>query len=543
MTMNPGTMSEAPRDSRSMWLAAATAMVVGAAVLYMTSPNDGDFAWSDAPRNALNGAFLLDLLRDMPLAHPVQWAYDYYLQYPALSILFYPPLFYVLLIPFYALFGVSQASALVLGALFNVMLGLSTYALARRLVTPATAIGVGLATMAAPEMAFWSRMVMLDVPAIALMTWSVVIFLRFCDRGRTPDLVAFLFLFVCALYTKQFMAFVSPALAVYLIWARGWGFVAERRTWFLGFLTALALVPLIVLNLRFAAFNFEQAGAPALALKGGLWAILVYYLRELPGQVTWPALCLGVLGLVLLVSGRLDRRHLPVCLLLVAWIVLCYAMFTPIASRSSRFTLPFVGPWMMFAGLALEHMLRRPGQYMAAAGAVALFGYTLWFRPVDSFVGMKQAALAAAGFAPPDSNIYFSGKFDGAFIFALRAYSGRSDLSTIRADKTLLRVRVARAFGLEQSTMDDPAILEMIRTLGLKTIVHHEGFWTDIPVIDRFEKLLKTSDFTELQSIPLVSNYPTSDTTRIRIYKPNFPVADGRPKIPMELGHTGDIVR
>lgn len=525
------------------WLVALLVMGVGATILYVTSPSDGDFAWSDAPRNALNGAFLFDFLRELPIGHPIRWAYDYYLQYPALSILFYPPLFYVLLVPFYALFGVSQASALVLGAIFNVMLGLSTYALARRLVAPLTAIGVGLATMAAPEMAFWSRMVMLDVPAIALMTWSIVVFLRFCDRGRTLDLAAFLFLFVCALYTKQFMAFVSPALAVYLVWSRGMGFFVERRTWVLGAITALSLVPLVLLNLRFAAFNFEQAGASALALKGGLQAILVYYLRELPDQVTWPALGLGVLGFVLLVFGRLERRHLPVFLLLLAWILLCYAMFTPIASRSPRFTLPFVGPWMIFAGLALEHILRRPGQYLAGAGAVVLLGYTLLVRPVESFTGMKDAAMAAARFAPPNSNIYFSGKYDGAFIFALRAYSGRSDLSTIRADKTLLRVRVARAFGLEQSALDDQEILDLISKLGLRIIVHHEGFWTDVPVIARFEKLLKTSAFTELQVIPLVSNFPTTDATRIRIYKPNFAVAEGRPTIPMELGHTGDIVQ
>ena len=254
-------------------------------------------------------------------------------------------------------------------------------------------------------------------------------------------------------------------------------------------------------------------------------------------------LAAGVIGLGLLLLGRLERRHLPFHLLLAGWIVLCYAMFSPIALKAPRYTLPFVVPWMIFAGIAVERLLRKPGQWVAVIGAIALMGYTLAFRPVFSFAGMREAAEAAAKVAPPDSNVYFSGKYDGAFVFAMRAYTNRPDLSTIRADKTLIKVRVERAHGVKEADLDDQAILELIRKLGLKTIVHHEGFWTDIPIVGRFEQLLKTPAFTELQVVPLVTNFPTSDATRIRIYKPNFPVADGRPKIPMELGHTGDIVQ
>ena len=35
---------------------------------------------------------------------------QYYVQYPALTILFYPPLFYAVAAPFYAIFGVSHAT-------------------------------------------------------------------------------------------------------------------------------------------------------------------------------------------------------------------------------------------------------------------------------------------------------------------------------------------------------------------------------------------------------------------------------------------------
>jgi hypothetical protein len=86
-------------------------LAVATTVLYVTAPKNGDFWWSEAPRNALNGAFILDLLRELPFDDPVSWAVDYYYQYPALTILFYPPLFHAVLAVFYLVFGVSHATA------------------------------------------------------------------------------------------------------------------------------------------------------------------------------------------------------------------------------------------------------------------------------------------------------------------------------------------------------------------------------------------------------------------------------------------------
>ena len=116
---------------------------VVAILFFITSPKDGDFVYSDSPRHALNGVFVLDLLRDLPFGDPVRWAYDYYLRYPALTILFYPPMFSLLLAPFYAVLGVSQSSALVLSAVFTFALGVAVFVLARRVLPPVTALAAG----------------------------------------------------------------------------------------------------------------------------------------------------------------------------------------------------------------------------------------------------------------------------------------------------------------------------------------------------------------------------------------------------------------
>ncbi len=82
------------RPPRLSALLVPLVLLAASALLLATAPMGGDFWWSDAPRHALNGAFVKDLVAAFPIHDPRGWAVDYYLQYPSLSILFYPPLFY-----------------------------------------------------------------------------------------------------------------------------------------------------------------------------------------------------------------------------------------------------------------------------------------------------------------------------------------------------------------------------------------------------------------------------------------------------------------
>src|SRR6266852_9337259 len=103
----------APQLKRSVRVEFGSLLLLFLAVLilFQTSPTNGDFWWSDAPRHALDGAFYRDLLHDLPLDRIKEYAIDYYLQYPALTILFYPPLFPLVEALFFALFGVSHTTA------------------------------------------------------------------------------------------------------------------------------------------------------------------------------------------------------------------------------------------------------------------------------------------------------------------------------------------------------------------------------------------------------------------------------------------------
>jgi hypothetical protein len=129
-TAAAGTRALAARE----WLertVVASVILVASIALTATAPVGGDFWWSDSPRHALNGAFIKDFVTAMPWHDPKAWAINYYLQYPSLTILVYPPLFYIVEAAAYALFGVSHVVAQATVGLFTLILATAAYNVAR----------------------------------------------------------------------------------------------------------------------------------------------------------------------------------------------------------------------------------------------------------------------------------------------------------------------------------------------------------------------------------------------------------------------------
>jgi uncharacterized membrane protein len=124
----------APRRAAGDWterIVIAVVLVAATLALLATAPDHGDFWLSDAPRHALNGAFVKDFIEAAPWHDPKTWAINYYLQYPALTILFYPPLFYFFEAAAFAVFGFSHLAALATVSLFTLILGAASYAIVR----------------------------------------------------------------------------------------------------------------------------------------------------------------------------------------------------------------------------------------------------------------------------------------------------------------------------------------------------------------------------------------------------------------------------
>jgi hypothetical protein len=485
-------------------------------LMFMTSPTGGDFAWSDAPRHALNGVFLRDFLIAMPWQDPKQYAMDYYLRYPALTILFYPPLFSVFLAGSYSIFGFSHPVAQGTVAFFHLALGLAVYMLARRWMSHGYAIAAALLLAGAPEIAFWGRQVMLDIPAYTWIALAAVAFLRYLDNGKNRYLWLTMALFAAALYTKQTSFFAAFAFTAGILASRGLRALRNRQLGAAAAALLVLLIPLFVLQLKFGQVNAASVlggqGIDESRLSVEKW---IYYARQLPHQLGWPTVILAVTylgGATMKPRWRLPRAQM---IFLVTWFVAGYLIFSFITLHEPRHDLMALLPLPIFAVMAIKEIagtrFRKPGLATAGLTAAASIAWSVMAYPVHWVSGYSEAADVVLKQAPKNSVVLFSGYRDGSFIFNVRA-GGRPDISIARADKFLVRVSIMREHGIQDRNLNAGRIEELIKRHAIRYVVAETGFWDDLPSMAALNSLLRdTSRFAAIRRIETRSDYPNPD--------------------------------
>lgn len=523
--------------STAMAWVAGIAIVVVVALLFLQAPHGGAFYWSDAPRHALNGVFVKDLLLDLPLDDPAGYAYRYYAQYPALTILFYPPLFYAISAPFYALFGVSHETALFVVFLHYVAYGLGCFALARFWLNAMPALAFALLMVLLPEVAFWGRQVMLEVPAFAFLVWSAVALMRYVRESRVGWLYLCAGLLVCALYTKISVAYVGLVYFIVLLQREGLGLLKNKHLYAVGLLSAVALLPLVVLTVKFGQANVQSVTGVAdtvasrLSLEAWIW-----YARQIPSQVGWPLAVLAGLGLfyACLQTWRKSEsvKGLPFWVL---WFAIGYLFFSSIDLKEARHSVFLLAAVVFVAVWFLDTLLSRKWAAGALCFAVASTAATTVFeRPVFYVNGYAEVVDLVAKQAPRNSVVLFSGYRDGSFVFNMRAREDRRDLSVLRADKILLSVAVRRELGVEEKDLSEADIAQTLNDNGVHYVVIQPGFWTDLEAMRRFERVMATPQFEEVARVATPANHQAHETELV-VYRNLGKVGPKPDKLNIEL--------
>ena len=511
-------------------------------VMYASLPKHGDIWWSDASRNALNGAFVLDFFREAPFHHPLEFAYDYYRQWPALTILFYPPLFYVVLAAVYAVLGVSEASALVAEFAFLFLLAWGAFRLSRHWLDPLPALAVALLLIGAPQLAFWGQQIMLDVPAYAFIVWAGEFLVRYVHTRSKAALFAAVVATVAAVYTKYNAVFFTAVLAITIFYLHGWRACRDGAVLWAAALGCGLLLPILAIFFAFGAYNLDQAAS--MAGSPARWSIegITYYAQIMPSVLSWPTValaCLCVLALRLMPGLRLARAD---AVFLSAWVVVGYAFYSMIAVKEPRHILFITYPFTLASILFLDRLLARFRFRYAIILILAsgILVQTLTTCTVPYVTGMREAAQAVARLAPPETNVGFWGARDGTFVYGMRAYSGRPDLGVVRIDKLLFRdLAVYFEHGFAENVMQPEQITDMLAKLHVQYVVMQTGFHDEIGAVKNLEAALASDRFTEVERIPMYANYRNAVVAELIIYRLNEEVARGRVAPSMEINLLG----
>jgi hypothetical protein len=409
------------------------AMVLLQAITYQPSE---PFFYNDETRHVMSGVFFMDLFHDRP-THLRQYAIDYYLKYPALGILVWPPLFYGLEGVAMAVFGSSVVVARVLLGLFGLLAGLYLFVLSRRVVGPNRAAMSVLAFGTTPLIFKYSHFVMLEIPMLALALGATYHFVVYLEQETKRDLYLWGFLCAAAALTRFDVIYLLVLFPVLLTVQKKWG-ILKRREVVLTVIGALLLIAPVYavtaanvgwLHGKEVTQTMDPSDPPMLSLSR-----LFFYPATLPYNLSWFFVGAAVFGLAVAIWRR-DRS----CLVFTAIIVAVYVTFTPIAEMRERHVIYWAPALAFFAAEGVYHASRFWRDGITAgilAGAVFGGAFAQAVPSVRTFLtGYADAARYVEANTTSPPLCLFIGSLNGNFVYQMRRADSARRIWTLRGEK------------------------------------------------------------------------------------------------------------
>ncbi len=333
-----------------------TALIVLTIVLYGLGLTHSRGVFGDSFHHLANGIFVHDAasLPSEALRDPLRFGIQYYRHFPAVNLGYYPPAFAIFQASLMFVFGVSSVTGQLAVFVTALLMALLSFAWMRLRFSPWWAAATAAAIVATPQLVFWGRDIMLEVPALACMIgamWGFERTLR-SDRPTWSAAMACAVFTTLALWTKQHTLLLLGVYAVSIIATRRFKLLISPPVLVAMLVITLAAAGVVAMTLRIGGtavghtagftkahiaerFNVEQ------------W---VYYLRVLPAIVTWPTLVLSALAIVCVWRGRE-----PYVSPLLAWVVLFYVMHAYFRAQALRYGCLWIPPFCVLAAIGLKH--------------------------------------------------------------------------------------------------------------------------------------------------------------------------------------------
>lgn len=512
-----------PTRSKKFWtlLLLLLALAAAHAVVYRASE---PFYYNDETRHVMTGVYFRDLLRDMPVGNLREYTVNYYLQYPALGLLVWPPLFHILEGLLMSVLGTSVAVPLALVGLFAAAACVYLFLLVCRTHDLQRAAAAVLLFGLAPLVFEYSHYVMLEVPTLALALGAIYHFTRYLDSERRRDLALAALLSALAALTRFDAIYLPPLFLMLVAARRRWGLLRRREVIAAAGLAALIVLPFFALMAReIGWFHLRQATETLSPNFPGYLSLsrYVFYPAYLPSQIGVLTLLAAGVGMV---AGLAAWRRES--LAYYAMIAATYFTFTPIGEMDSRHAIYWVPAFSFFAAhglFAISAGLRAPKLYLPLAVAVvAAASLSVLSKPRTFVRGYEEAARYVA--SQPDAPPFclFVGRLNGDFIYQLRRHDAARRVWVLRADKLFYSVLVHAQTDYRQYATGDAETLELIFKYDPTFLVVEEPpgpAW--IEAEDRLRKVIENHPerFSLVSEAPLDSNAADFAGTRLKIYR------------------------
>lgn len=472
----------------------------------------------DMPRYLMNGVFLMDAVKAMPLGDPLGYAQQYYARYPALSLGHHPLLLPAALVPAFAALGVSVFAARVLILAFLLTGVVLWYRLVARYFGEAVAVFSTLLLVLTPSMVVQSQSVLSEVPTWALIVASLACLDRYVRTGRTRDAVLFALAVAASAWSKQLAIFMMPVYAAYFLIAKGWRAAFSRDVVIAGLVIGVLVAPIVPMTLRFSKFNMTVVTKYVEEEKGGRFTGANLFRvgeRILNRQLTTPLKVLVPLALIAALVRRERRVWLP-----VLWLVLLYAGLTALGVFNVRFAFYLLPAVCLLAASPLASGASRRWSLAWTSLLVVAVGFesasAAGIKPAHAG-GYERAAEYVLGRSAGRPVLYSARVDTGYFVFFVRKHDPEGQALVLRADKLFTTSRM-NELNVDDRIDRPEQIYEFLRTYGVRFVVLEDTEYPPGPLTWLRDEL-RTNRFTLAERIPVASNDRRLQDTAVNVYE------------------------
>ena len=397
--------------------------------------------WPDASQYANAAAMIHDWLLSGDILHPWQFAEKNYVQYPAFHLPYHPPGYPALLGLFFLITGVSYDAGRVFIALCLWLSGCFFYRILRRTgIWQLGAFCSSLLVVTTPEIAFWSRDTMAEIPGLAFILAGSYFFVVWLATESTVACVAAFCFAEAAFFSRYLTAGVLPA---WFLWVLLTGRIRRLLSPVLVSAAALYLTLnafWIHYTLRFSRYETAYSPTPPNTNYATLfsWKIVAFYSARIPEMIGWAAVvaaCVGLFYTIRSSRGRLSQFFWLSWLLSNVVFLLIVRIYQE--DRYFIYVLPsFIGliAATFSPAKAKDDVRRYAGPILAGVCLVAnVITFIHFPQGVVGYeiIGKRLASLDVPG------NILLSSLQQADLIFRYRSNHPAAERSFIRGDRSL----------------------------------------------------------------------------------------------------------
>jgi 4-amino-4-deoxy-L-arabinose transferase-like glycosyltransferase len=500
------------------------AVLIAATLLVTTKDiTKGEFRYTDASRHAMDGVYFRDVLHDLPVTNLYDYTIRYYAKYPALALLYYyPPFFALVEGVFFSVLGISTVTARLTVVSFALLAITAWFYLIKRMYDDRLAFFSGFLIITTPFVVLWSRQVMLEIPAMALVILSSYFFYNVIEVDNRRHAYFLGITLILAGLTKQHTLFLIPFFILYSFARKRQRYLFTKEMIIAVSAVTLILVPTYATIIKSQVLLFEKnvgAVGPLELTSMVSSSNLFYYPRKLPELVTWPVTVLALVSIALAIARR-DKREV----FFLFWLGSHVLMLVSLQIKDVRYAFLWIPPLVLFAVLSLSRLtwsIRKVRVSTVLLVLVSVFQLG-WSYPLNtpSISGYEEGAKFVVQY-PKGDTVLFDGWLDGHFIFYARKYDSEKRMIILRGRKMLYSSPFSEWDSrMAESYVEDTSdILGILDRYGTKYVIVESKDLVDIPARGLLRQVLRSDAFRLVRRIPIVSTVRKLDGVYLLIYE------------------------